>query len=367
MNATLDQAHTRDLEAPRLGMARAHAKAILFGEHAVVYGAPALSIPVPELTAWVHAELAPGIYIDSDLYTGPAENAPDRLGPVSTAITATLAYLRELGGSTGSTRTTGTTRTTGSTGTNRATSNGRARSNGRLTTPRREEFAGAAVRIRSDIPPDRGLGSSAAVAAAIAGAVADAYGAVLNPEARFEIAQEAERRAHGNPSGLDARTVLADAPIRFESGRVTRQPIGQDLTFVLADSGVPGSTATAVAGVRAMRDTDLGTVDRIIERLAGLARDGADALGAGDAASVGAGMTAAHEELRRLGVSIPELNSLAAAACAGGALGAKLTGGGIGGCVLALAESPHHADDLARALRSAGARGVVTTTVRRTG
>src|SRR5699024_7922674 len=137
---------------------------------------------------------------------------------------------------------------------------------------------GGKVRIRSGLPPDRGLGSPPAVAAGIAEAAAGAYELSLGGRARFDSAPEAERHAHGSPSGLDARTVLASGPIQFHEGRIRPLAIGADLSFVLADSGVPGSTATAVAGVRALHDTDLGTVDRIIASLADLAAEGEHAL-----------------------------------------------------------------------------------------
>lgn len=324
MNATLDHAPPRYIDSSPVGIGRAHAKTILVGEHAVVYGAPALAMPVPGLNATVRAVAAEGRFVDSDLYTGATSGAPHRLGPVVTAIHATLEHLRSRNGI---------------------------------------AVRGVKVRIRSDIPPDRGLGSSAAVAAAIAEAVAGAYEMTLEGAARFDIAQEAERHAHGNPSGLDARTVLASGPIQFHEGRIRPLAIGADLSFVLADSGVPGSTATAVAGVRALHETDLGTVDRIIASLADLAAEGEHALRDGDLAAVGRGMSAAHELLGHLGVSIPELDNLVAAALHGGALGAKLTGGGLGGCVLALAPSSADARRLAADLREAGAPSVWTMNV----
>lgn len=318
MNATLDTAPAGYAPSAPVGIGRAHAKAILFGEHAVVYGSPALAIPVPTLTTTVHARSAPEVSVDSELYTGPAAGAPERIAPVLTAISSTLHQLH---------------------------------------TPGRSA-AGAHVRISSDIPPDRGLGSSAAVAAALAQAIAKAHGRDLDADARFEIVQEAERRAHGNPSGLDARTVLAPGPIQFHRGHVTPLPIAVGLTFVLADSGVPGSTATAVAGVRAMHDTDLGTTARLIDALARTAASGRHALAAGDLPGLGALMSEAHENLRALGVSLPALNNLVATAHAHGALGAKLTGGGLGGCVLALVPTEEAGARLSEALRHAGAHGV---------
>lgn len=325
MNATLDTAPPRYVETAPLGVGRAHAKAILFGEHAVVYGAPALAVPLPGLATTVYARRSGSTFIGSDLYTGAATDAPARLGPVVTAINSSLQTLRSRG----------------------------------VTT------SGVDVHITSDVPPDRGLGSSAAVAAAIAEAVAAAYNVTFTPEERFDIAQEAERHAHGNPSGLDARTVLADGPIHFHEGLVRPIEIGTDLLFLLADSGVPGSTATAVSGVRAMHDTDLGTARRIIASLADLATRAEGWLREGDLTALGDGMTAAHEHLRSLGVSVPELNNLVAAARVSGALGAKLTGGGLGGCVLALVPDAPTAQRVASALRTAGASAVWKTRVPR--
>lgn len=315
MNATLDTARPRYVDPAPIGIGRAHAKAILFGEHAVVYGAPALAVPVTNLQAKVHATQSPRTTIESELFTGLIGDSPTRLTPVATAIEATLAYLRTMGVDTG----------------------------------------GVDLRIDSKIPADRGLGSSAAVAAAISEAVAGAHNITLDTNARFGIAQEAERTAHGTPSGLDARTVLASHPIQFQQGIVRPLAIGHDLHLVLADSGVRGSTATAVAGVRAMYDTDLGTAGRVISHLSTLADTGHDALRNGDLPLLGQAMSQAHEDLTHLGVSVPELDNLVATAHAGGALGAKLTGGGLGGCVLALARDEEHAQELMSQLAGAGA------------
>ncbi len=318
MNATLDTAAPRYVDSAPAGVGRAHAKAILLGEHAVVYGAPALAIPVPKLRTTARAVRAEGIHLDSELYRGAAQGAPARLGPVVTAINATLDHLRSAG----------------------------------------TETDGVHVRIASDIPPDRGLGSSAAVAAAVAEGVASAHLLTLDPDAWFEIVQEAERHAHGNPSGLDARTVLAAGPIQFHDGVVRPVSIGTDFTFVLADSGVPGSTATAVAGVRAIHDTDPGAAGGHIDSLARLTAAGEVALRHGNLPALGEAMSAAHEHLRALGVSIPELDALVDTSHRHGALGAKLTGGGLGGCVLALAPSHAAGSRLAAGLRAAGAPSV---------
>lgn len=303
------------------GAGSAHAKAILFGEHAVVYGAPAIAIPIHELEAEVRVDtVASGLRIESELYSGDASAAPQRLQPVISAIRSALVHV------------------------------------GR---PAR----GVRVQILSAIPHSRGLGSSAAVAAAIARGVADWAGTSLDTAGLYDIVQQAERVAHGNPSGLDARAVTSDGTIRFDFGAVSPLPIGAPLNFVLADSGLAGSTAEAVGAVRVRREQDPEGIDSLIARLADIAEGSISDLGRGDRYAVGQRMRDAHELLDLIGVSSPTLNALVSAAGDAGALGAKLTGGGLGGCIIALAESAEHAERLASTLRDAGATRTWTATV----
>lgn len=301
------------------GTGDAHAKAILLGEHAAVYGAPALAIPLHGLGVTAHTVPAEEIQLDSELFTGPASEAPARLWPVLTAV--------------------------------------------RTALDQQSAITGTTIRIRSSIPYERGLGSSAAVAAAVVRAVADLTQTNLEPDRLYAMVQEAERVAHGNPSGLDARAVTATAPIRFQQGAVAPVEVGGPLVFVLADSGASGSTAQAVAQVRERRTADRSGTDAIIARIADLTETAAGDLTRGDAAGLGARMTQTHELLAGLGVSDDRLDALVAAAHGAGSLGAKLTGGGQGGCIIALATSTEHAEELGAALRTAGAPRTWTTTV----
>ncbi len=307
----------------RTGRASSHGKTILIGEHAVVYGAPALVLPV--LDATVVATVTPvssgdGHRLESAVHTGPLDLAPAAVMPTVTAVTATL---RRFG----------------------------------ITD---QDFH---VRVDSDVPTARGMGSSAAVAAAVTAAVADALGETLDAEAHHELIQECERVAHGRPSGLDARGVVADAPVWFEAGRIEPVELGAPFTFVVADTGVPGHTREAVAAVRERHDADPVTVDGVIDRIGALARRARATLVDGDAQGLGATMDAAHDLLTALDVSSDDLDRLVGAARAADALGAKLTGGGRGGCVLALATDGEHADRIAAALRGAGAAATWTTTI----
>lgn len=310
--------------AARRGVGAAHGKGILLGEHAVVYGAPAIAIPVDELTARVDVTPSSGgPRIESALYTGPLADAPARLAPVTAAI---------------------------------------AESCSRLGTPDLQDLD-ALVQIRSMIPHERGLGSSAAVAAALIRAIYDSAEAELDADTLFELIQTSERAAHGNPSGIDARTVTSPVPIRFNRGASAPIRIGAPLHLAFADSGSSGSTTQAVGAVRALRERDPVPTEKLLARLARVAEGSIADLEAGDRSAIGARMTEAHDILRRVGVSSPELDALVSAARTAGSPGAKLTGGGMGGCVIAVADSPAHADNLSAALRRAGAHNTWTVEV----
>src|SRR5699024_2618005 len=260
--------------------------------------------------------------IESQLFSGTAQTAPEPMGPVVAGLTAALQAIGD-------------------------------------------PDAEVELLIRSAIPHSRGLASSAAVATSVARAVASLNATVFDEETLHEIVQQAETVAHGRPSGIDAWAVAKPAPIRFQTGCAATIDVGRRLVFVLADTGQHGSTAEAVGRVRARRAADPvptgGAIDRPAETT-GAAVD----VRSGDRDTIGARMLEAHDLLGGLGVSSPTLDSLVAAATAAGARGAKLTGGGLGGCVLALADDDESAEELADALRAAGAPRTWTTEVRPT-
>lgn len=303
----------------------AHAKAILFGEHAVVYGSPAVAVPLHGLGVQADIRRSPQqeTRIESQLFSGTAQTAPEPMDPVVAGLTAALAAVGD-------------------------------------------PDAKVELLIRSAIPHSRGLGSSAAVATAVARAVANLHATVFDEESLYDIVQAAETVAHGRPSGIDAWSVAKPAPIRFQTGRAQTIDVGRRLVFVLADSGHHGSTAEAVGGVRARLDANPETVGSTIDRLAAITDAAVDDIRSGDRDTMGRRMLEAHELLGSLGVSTSILDSLVDAATAAGARGAKLTGGGLGGCVLALADDDESAEELADALRAAGAPRTWTTEVRPT-
>lgn len=302
------------------GRGLAHGKAILLGEHSVVYEGPAISLPLLGMTAEASVRPAPSPRIHSELYEGPGDTAPTRFAPIVTAVRAARDALMPGAGP-------------------------------------------LHLSLRSEIPYERGLGSSAAVAAAIIAAVERAADVSLGDDARHELIQQAERVAHGAPSGLDARSVVATSPIRFEDGRCAPAPVGATLTFVVADTGIPGATRDAVQSVHDLRGTAPGLVGAAISRLAALADGASDDLRDGLVDAIGERMREAQGLLARLGVSSDPLDTLVRAAEQAGALGAKLTGGGRGGCVISLAPSSDRADALVAGFEAAGAARVWTTVV----
>ncbi len=316
--------------ATPVGVGTAHAKTILIGEHAVVYGAPAIALPVHGLATRAELQPGPAWSLDCDLYRGSIDDAPPAVAPV---LTAWRQAVRQVTAA----------RPAGPQPTVRSAVTGR-------------------LSVSSQIPMQRGLGSSAAVAAAVVDAVAAASGVPLGLPERTELVQQAEMIAHGRASGIDTAAVLSDVPILFEQGAIAPVALGGRFVFVVADTGVTGSTATAVAGVRSLREAHPTLVNRLVGRLSELAETILGCLRQGDVSTLGTAMDEAHGALNELGVGSDELNQLVDAARRAGALGAKLTGGGLGGCIVALSRA-EDVDRLRYELQRAGSHGTWTTTL----
>lgn len=307
----------------REGRGRTWAKVILLGEHSVVYGHPAVALPLHDLRMRATAVPVPGPSRLCSLdYRGPI----DRSGPRFACVARAFDKAREFSGRLG------------------------------------QSFE---ITTRSDFPHARGLGSSAAASGAVIRAVLDACRRDASADELFALTQMAERVAHGNPSGLDAAATSSSSPIRFQGGRM--RPVSQRIAhahLVIADSGVQGSTREAVSGLRRRYEQDAEGVGPLIDGLGALARTAITALHDGDAPALGEAMNRAHTVLAGLDLSLPVLDRLVGAARRAGALGAKLTGGGLGGCVIALTGSEGAADRVRSALRRAGAPAAWTHRMR---
>ncbi|MFQ6053502.1 MAG: mevalonate kinase, partial [Candidatus Bathyarchaeia archaeon] len=199
--------------------------------------------------------------------------------------------------------------------------------------------SGVNLIIRSEIPIAVGLGSSAAICVATVAAVGALLGGGLSKEEICELAYEGERVMHGSPSGVDNNISTYGGILRYERGvGFERFTVERAPPFIIGNTRRRRSTRRMVEGVRALRDRMPRAVDSVIDALGRLSQDGLDALLEGDLPRLGGLMNISHGLLAALGVSTPELDLMVHASRRAGALGAKLTGAGGGGCVIALSE-----------------------------
>ncbi|MEA3335810.1 MAG: mevalonate kinase [Chloroflexota bacterium] len=303
----------------------ASGKVILFGEHAVVYGRPAIAVPVAQLQATATVTPASPGY-------GIALHLPDIGDHVPVTGLATERPLAQV----------------------------------IQHTVKALELSPTpdwTITVHSDIPVASGLGSGAAVATAIVRAMAAAADRKLSPDQVSAIVFEGEKLFHGTPSGIDNTVVAFEQPvwfIRTESAQPF--PIAASLSIVIGDSGIASPTSVAVGDVRQAWQNDQEFHDTIFDAISDIVHAARTAMENGDMATLGNLMDLNHRLLQRLKVSSPELNILCDAARAAGALGAKLSGGGRGGNMIALVQSGQE-DSVVRALRKAGAVRTITTVV----
>jgi mevalonate kinase len=294
-------------------------KVILAGEHASVYGYPALAVPVFSVKAF--AEVKDNGQRRVGFRTVlPPDKAEKARAAINRVIDATLDRL------------------------------GIAND-------------GLDVTIDSTIPMGSGLGSGAAVAVATVKAIARHFEAKLSPRQVADIAFEAEKIHHGNPSGIDNTVIAFEKPIYRVKG-VPEQVVQVKKPFLLvvADTGVKRDTKRLLERVNEVKRSAPEKFDSLMTEAGRRVDEARVAVEMGAHVRLGRIMDRNHEILQQLGVSHARLDTLVAAARKAGALGAKLTGAGGGGHMIALVEE-EDAPDVARALEKAGAVSVMTTIV----
>jgi len=303
------------LELPqKTAIGSAHSKLILVGEHAVVYGEPAIALPFPEIQVKAMIDPVHGpIRIDSSFYTGPLSSMPEKLQGIAVCIKKTCEKLGN-------------------------------------------DATGFRIQISSTIPIGRGLGSSAAIAIAIVRSLYAYFDQELARDELMELVDIAETHAHGSPSGIDMAAASSEVPIWFEKDKeIDYVQISTPLHLVVADTGRIGDTHAAVASIKEKYTVEFIKTKDSITHLGELTGHARKALREGDHAALGSILNRAQDELVKLGVSDESIDRLTKVAQKSGALGAKLTGGGRGGCIIALAKSIKHAKEIADALLVGGA------------
>lgn len=290
--------------------ASAPAKTILFGEHFVVYGEPAVVLAIDK-RAYARAEERrdrrlsicsanlnlSGNYDNGDFTVecGDVEEAKSRFEPIRLAVEKIFE--------------------------------------------KKGEKVGLDIEIDSAIPVAAGLGSSAAVVAAAAAAVGALLGIKLAKEEIFRITYEAERVVHGSPSGIDPAIATYGGAMLYQIDKGFKPlNVKVDVPLVIGDTGLSRSTRVQVEKVRRLSEK----YPQILASLMLSAREtvsrAVEALSEGDLETVGELMNINHGLLCSVGVSDESLERLVHAAREAGALGAKLTGAGGGGCIIALTE-----------------------------
>ncbi|MEE2751308.1 MAG: mevalonate kinase [Myxococcota bacterium] len=206
---------------------------------------------------------------------------------------------------------------------------------------------GLHVQIQSELPIGRGMGSSAALSVALVRARASLEGRELDFDEVHAQAFELERIFHGNPSGMDHAVAAKGGAVFYQKDAAPRTLHMRPVEAVVLDSGMTGNTSEMVAAVSALRPG----IDPLLNRMGDLADQAAKTLN--DTDSLGEAMTECHTLLQQIGVSNEALDALVTLARQHGAVGAKLSGAGGGGVVVAL--TPNGSASL---LQSARERGI---------
>lgn len=301
-------------------------KVILFGEHAVVYGYPAIAVPVTQVKATAVVESAPtgaGLTLVAvDLARSLKLLAAPRGDPLAVAARLTLDWIEA-------------------------------------------SIPDATLTVQSTIPIASGLGSGAAVATAAVRALAAFLGVSLPPGEVSHLVYQVEKIHHGTPSGIDNTVIAYEQPVYFaplETSEPTLLSVRSPFTLLVADSGLPSSTRRLVERVRSACDQDPARYESLFRRIGELTQEARGHIEAGNVASLGPLMDQNHALLVALGVSSPILDRLVRVARRAGAAGAKLSGAGEGGNIVALVARDGLAA-VATALREAGAVRTIETSV----
>lgn len=202
-------------------------------------------------------------------------------------------------------------------------------------------FTGVDVSIHSEIPRNSGLGSSAAVFCSLAAELNRYFHSCLKKKQLAELANLGDKVVHGNPSGLDANTCAFGGYISFRKTEgVKPLRIKREVPMLVVNTHSQKDTGEMIRRVALRYKENRKQVEGIFERMEETARNGIKALKSSDLEVLGRNMKVAQECFAELGLSTPQIDSIVETALRKGALGAKITGAGGGGCVIILAEKP---------------------------
>jgi mevalonate kinase len=302
--------------------AAACGKIILFGEHAVVYGRPAIAVPVTQVQATATIEPSEhGLIIHAaDLDRSIAVDPNNPIDPLTSIVNLTLEH---------------------------------------LNCP----LPDLAITVHSTIPIASGLGSGAAVSTAIVRALAQWFGAQLDNAEVNALVYEVEKLHHGTPSGIDNIVIVYQQPVYFIRGEpIQTFTVARPFKVAIGNTGVASPTKITVGDVRQGREIDRARYEAWFDRIGAIVQQARSAIESGAIDRLGSLLNQNQVLLRDLDVSSIELERLIFAAQQAGASGAKLVGGGRGGNMIALVDERNMAA-VTTALKDAGASSVIVTDI----
>lgn len=220
------------------------------------------------------------------------------------------------------------------------------------------------IELQSTVPEFGGAGLSAALSVALVKAFSDYKKLNLTNEQVTKIAYEGEKMFHGTPSGIDNTVATYGGLLWFIRGNPNIiEPLKSPnkALLVIGDTRISHNTKELVAEVRRRKETEPDVYNPIFERASKLVQEARANLEKGNWSEIGKLMLENHTLLQKVGVSIPELDKLVEISMNSGALGAKLTGGGGGGCMIALAPTEKVQHEIMKNMKSAGFHSYVTT------
>ena len=307
--------------------ATAPGKIILCGEHAVVYGKPAIALPVTQVRTKTTILAKPAAIPGKVQIIAPCINLNTSMNELTEEhpLRKTIALVEQ--------------------------------------ELHINALPACEIRITTTVPLGAGLGSSASVTVSLARALSNFLGQPLPDDSINRITYEVEKIHHVTPSGIDNTVITYGAPILFQKGNpIEFLDILNGFNLVIADSGTASSTAEMVEGVRERWQEDKAKYDRMFERIASVTTQVYEALCNGNLENNGVLLTENHQLLREIGVSTPVLDQMVNAALEAGASGAKLSGGGGGGNIIAVV-LPGSVDRVSAALFGSGARNIIVTAI----